>query len=101
MLTLSIVSPEQGAFYYSKENYYSKDDGYNNSFWHGKLKKKFGLNKQVSNDTFIPLLNSINPESTETIVNRNAVNKIHKIRAGIDLTFSAPKSVTIDRKSVV
>ena len=92
MLTLSRVSSASGAAsYYEKEdNYYFLGDG--STQWFGKGAESLGLSGKVERDDFQNVLEGKLPtgESLEHIVNGE-----NKHRPGYDLTFSAPKSVSV------
>jgi conjugative relaxase-like TrwC/TraI family protein len=88
MLSLANVSPQQGATYYKTENYYSKADAVGYSKWAGSAAERSGMSGAVDHHTFTRLLAGKHPtiEVGGTKANR---------RAGLDMTFSAPKSVSI------
>lgn len=78
MLSLSNVKMVQAANYYEKDDYYTRVSD-NNDMWQGKLSERYGQNSYLTAGEFNVALQSMpNPE-----------------RAGIDLTFSAPKSISI------
>lgn len=76
MLSISNVGAHQAASYYSKDGYYVRREGEDN-YWQGNLQKELGL-KEI-----------IDPEEFTAIV------KAREERAGFDLCFSAPKSVSV------
>ena len=87
--------------YYSADNYYSQNSQGNNdesvnitSFWHGKLADDLGLKGSVDGTILDNFTNGILPNG---IMMQGRVNEkqqeIHD--SGRDLTFSAPKSVSI------
>ena len=88
MLSLANVSPGHGATYYKTENYYSREDAKAYSKWAGAGAEHSGLSGAVEHHTFTRLLAGTHPtiEVGGTKANR---------RAGLDMTFSAPKSVSI------
>lgn len=79
--------------YYSKDNYYTKEQGIEHSYWYGKGAEKLGL----------PVGLAINPDLYHAFLrgevdNRRlgrVVNGQTQHRPGWDLTFSAPKSLSI------
>lgn len=78
MLSLANVKTVQAANYYAKDDYYSRSSSEGDA-WQGRLWKQFGKSKALHPEAFQKALKSMpNPE-----------------RAAIDLTFSAPKSVSI------
>ncbi len=74
--------------YYSQEDYYTQDSGQ----WQGSGAEAMGLSGEVSKDDFEKILNGISPETGEQL---RETAKNGEDRAAIDLTFSAPKSVSI------
>lgn len=75
MLRPKVISQRQASTYYEKDDYYIRKDMANE--WQGKLAEELGLKGAVDKADYDML-----------IANR-------KERAGIDLCFSAPKSVSI------
>lgn len=82
------------ASYYEKADYYTKDGESNDisSSWQGGLAKEFGLDGPVDHEEFKKLLEGKLPNGDELGASRNG-KKEHT--SGWDLTFSAPKSVSI------
>lgn len=76
MLSISNVGAHQASSYYTKDGYYVRRDDKDN-YWQGKLQSELGLPE------------NINPEQFNLIV------KNREERAGFDLCFSAPKSVSV------
>ncbi len=93
MLTTKVITPKQGESYYAKENYYSAEESIENSQWFGKGAKELGLRGKVKPKQFKKLLYGELPNGTK-FRNRNPDNPKNKERAGLDCTFSAPKSVS-------
>ena len=60
--------------------------------WIGEGCKDFGLSGEVKKDEFIHLLDGFSPDGKEKLV-QNAGKRNRQ--AGIDITFSAPKSVSV------
>lgn len=88
MVSISSVSASQATHYYSeKDNYYSKEQGQ----WQGKGAEIAGLSGEVSKEDLDNLLSGITPDGQQ--IQNGGQN--HEHRAAIDLTFSAPKSVSI------
>ena len=94
MLTTKVITPKQGESYYAKENYYSAEESVENSQWFGKGARELGLRGKVKPKDFKKLLYGELPNGTK-FRNRNPDNPKNKERAGVDCTFSAPKSVSI------
>ena len=86
----SFQSTEQAKNYYKKENYYQKNS--ERGFFHGKAFSQLNLdylqNKKVYKETYNKLLQAINPATNKKMT-------YSKNRAGFDITFSAPKSLSI------
>jgi len=75
VLSISNVSANQATSYYEKDNYYARLG--QNDHWQGALKDELGLPDHVKPEEF------------------NALIGQRKERAGFDLSFSAPKSVSV------
>lgn len=80
--------------YYEKDNYYAKDsqEAEKLSHWWGKGAQKLGLKGYVKVEVFEKLLEGKLP-SGQQLGRIAEKNKVH--RPGYDLTFSAPKSVSL------
>jgi len=90
--TLSkLTDPEQAASYYEADDYYT-GDAKAPSRWHGQGAGALGLSGEVDPDTFAKMLRGELPGGTVLGTTRNGVRE-HKL--GWDLTFSAPKSVSV------
>ena len=94
MLKATVVSPKQAEHYYRQENYYSKEESVKNSQWFGKGAEKLGLGGNIQGEDFSNLLYGNLPNG-EKFRNRPPTHAKYKERAGVDLTFSAPKSVSL------
>lgn len=88
MISISAAqSAEQAQNYYKKENYYQKNS--EKGYYHGNAAAVVGVKdgQEVDQDSFSKLLNLRHVDSGK---------KLNKgTRAGFDVTFSAPKSVSI------
>ena len=94
MLTTKVVRPGQAKHYYTKENYYTKEEANKHSLWSGRGAKVLGLNKGVDPEDFQKLVEGYLPNGEEFRAKR--INRPGcKERSGLDCTFSAPKSVSI------
>ena len=84
------------AAYFAREGYYAKDDPRQRraSFWHGASARALGLPKHVSPRAFERILAGHVP-GTEVRLGR-ARDGEHEHRPGLDLTLSAPKSVSLE-----
>ena len=93
----ALSSAAQGASYYERDGYYAKDDPEHReaSAWAGKGAEELGLKGPVDADTFRAVLEGRVPDGSDTRLGRRGKDgEIHH-RPGRDLTFSAPKSVSI------
>lgn len=93
MLSISNVSPEQGANYFKQDNYYSKEEAAEQSQWFGKGAASLELSGHVESEPFKNLLEGYSPDRKKTLSGKKINPEKH--RAGVDLTFSAPKSVSL------
>ena len=89
MLSLAHVSGAHGAHYYKVENYYSQKDSLGYSRWVGKEAARYGLEGMVDHQRFSQLLQG------EDRGIFPAGRASHRKRSGLDMTFSAPKSVSL------
>lgn len=91
--TSTIKNVSQASHYFSEQdNYYTQDEGFTHSEWWGKGARDMQLNGVVSDQRFTALLNGVLPSGEQL---GKMENNVIKHRAGWDLTFSAPKSVSI------
>ncbi|MEO0409439.1 MAG: MobF family relaxase, partial [Cyanobacteria bacterium P01_A01_bin.135] len=92
MLSLTVISANQGETYYTAENYYSTEENKAHSNWLGRGARALGLSGQIQGDDFKNLLHGYSP-SGRSLSGRKINPEKH--RAGVDLTFSAPKSISL------
>ncbi|MCM2552600.1 MobF family relaxase [Burkholderia glumae] len=92
----NVGSAGQALHYFSKDNYYSTDEGLEHSAWFGKAAAALGLNGQVERDAFFKLLSGqvAGEQLGRVKLDEHGEPEVMH-RPGIDLTFSAPKSVSI------
>ena len=93
----AVASPAQGVSYYEKDSYYAKDSDEHRaaSAWAGRGAAALGLEGAVDPDTFRAVLEGEVPDgSGRRLGKRGKEGDIHH-RPGRDLTFSAPKSVSL------
>ena len=93
----AVASPAQGANYYERDGYYAKDSAEHRelSAWAGKGAEALGLEGAVDPDVFRAVLEGEVPDgSGRRLGRRIRGGEIHH-RPGRDLTFSAPKSVSL------
>lgn len=89
MLSISIIKDSAGAgsYYAEADNYYAQD--HSPSEWQGDGAQRLGLSGEVDAVGFTRLLDGNMPDDS------HIHNAADGHRAGIDLTFSAPKSVSM------
>ncbi|MDE0280624.1 MAG: relaxase domain-containing protein, partial [Gammaproteobacteria bacterium] len=92
-----VASPSQGASYYERDGYYAKDDPEHHaaSAWAGRGAAALGLEGPVDSDIFKAILGGFVPDGTDTRLGRTTGDGEFHHRPGRDLTFSAPKSVSL------
>jgi conjugative relaxase-like TrwC/TraI family protein len=83
MLSLTNISTDQASTYYEKDDYYTRSGG----IWQGKLTELKGFSPEVEKADFDSMV-----KKHETFDYKN--NNREK-RAGFDLCFSVPKSVSL------
>ena len=92
MLSLyTLKSASEASKYYKHDNYYAKEGGEGYSEWLGKGTELLGLEGVVVLDKFKALLEGRLPNNEAMVQTKNGLHH----RPGYDLTFSAPKSVSI------
>ena len=93
----AVSAPSQGVTYYERDGYYARDDPAHRdaSAWAGKGAEALGLEGPVDPDTFKDVLAGEVPDGTgHRLGRRDRDGNVHH-RPGRDLTFSAPKSVSL------
>ncbi|MFT0548513.1 MobF family relaxase [Allopusillimonas ginsengisoli] len=95
MITYSILhraEADRSTHYYGEQadDYYSRDGGA--AMWHGTGAKRLGAVGEVDIKRFHAMLRG---EFGKGVVAGRSIRKDSKARAGIDLTISAPKSITL------
>lgn len=94
MLSISIVTADGAASYFAEESGKGKDywarDAKESTCWHGKGAEALGLAGAVRPDTFQSLMEGKLPSGKQLPGGAGGER-----RAGYDLTFSAPKSVSL------
>ncbi|MFK3888797.1 MobF family relaxase [Sphingomonas sp. NPDC079357] len=86
MLSVATVRSAKGAAgYFAADNYYSPGEAETSGEWFGKGAEALGLTGNVDKETFEALLKGSLPDGSQ-------VGTLERHRAGIDLTFSLPKS---------
>ena len=93
----SVASAAQGVSYYESDGYYAKDDPEHlrMSAWAGRGAAELGLDGPVDPEVFKAVLRGEVPDGGGQRLGRvDREGNIHH-RPGRDLTFSAPKSVSL------
>ncbi len=92
MLSVSTVKSggKAGAYYTAEDNYYFL--GEQSTEWYGTGAENLGLEGPINRDTFVQVLEGQLPDGTDL---RRMQGDVNKHRPGYDLTFSAPKSVSV------
>ena len=88
MVSISNVSIKHATSYYQKDDFTTKGEGK----WHGKGLSSLGLEGSVARQDYLCVISGNSPKDGQQLV-RTGVNGKH--RAAVDLTFSAPKSVSV------
>ncbi len=93
----AVASPAQGVSYYERDGYYAKDDAAHReaSAWVGKGADALGLEGSVGPDVFTDILAGEVPDGSGVRLGRKNREGEIDHRPGRDLTFSAPKSVSL------
>ncbi len=81
----------QGKQYYAASDYYEGGPDQLKGYWVGKLARHFGLRGEVQKEVFDRLVDNLDPTSGERLTQRNHGER----RVLTDITFSAPKSVSL------
>ena len=98
MLSIGAISSAgQGARYYERDGYYDRDDPAHRdaSAWAGTGAADLGLEGPVDPETFRAVLEGRVPDGSGTRLGRRGRDGEILHRPGRDLTFSAPKSVSL------
>jgi conjugative relaxase-like TrwC/TraI family protein len=90
MLSVSAIRSSSGAStYFAADNYYSQPDTSISNQWHGNGAERLGLQGEVTPEALEAIFDGVNPATGERITPDNTVRK------GLDLTFNAPKGVSL------
>ena len=91
MITMAAIGGAgAAASYYAKDNYYTDREASEASAWAGQGAEAAGLSDEVDADVFKAVLEGRMPDGSVIPPGRNGVHT-----AGMDMTFSAPKSVSL------
>ena len=93
----AVAAPSQGASYYERDGYYAKDDPEHRhaSAWAGRGAAELGLEGPVEPEVFRAVLEGHVPDGSGKRLGRIGKDGDLQHRPGRDLTFSAPKSVSL------
>ncbi len=94
MLSITAISIGQASTYYSQTDGYYSEQETAPSQWQGQGAERLGLSGPVTVEVFRQLLNGRTPDGSDQLVVGSPANDASH-RAGYDLTFSAPKSVSV------
>ncbi|AKM05477.1 MobF family relaxase [Burkholderia pyrrocinia] len=98
MLSLhNIASAAQTRNYFSKDNYYTQDENTEHSAWFGAGAARLGLAGQVQPAAFLNLLEGRveDQQLGKWVTDEETGERRQDHQPGIDITFSAPKSVSL------
>lgn len=89
MLSVAAIRSASGAAsYFAKDDYYTVEGSSEISAWGGEGAQAIGLSGEVSKEPFEAILNGVLPSG-------EGVAQVENRRAGLDLTFSMPKSASV------
>ena len=93
----ALASAAQGSSYYERDGYYANDDPEHKaaSAWAGTGAAELGLDGEVDAEIFRAVLEGRVPDGFDTRLGRRGKDGEIAHRPGRDLTFSAPKSVSV------
>ena len=93
----AVASPAQGVTYYERDGYYARDDPEHlwGSAWAGKGAEALGLSGAVDPDVFKDVLEGTVPDGSGRRLGRRLSDGTVGHRPGRDVTFFAPKSVSL------
>ena len=93
----AVASASQGISYYERDGYYAKDDPLHkeSSVWAGKGAAELGLSGPVDGQVFKAVLEGKVPDGSDRQLGRKDRDGVIHHRPGRDVTFSAPKSVSL------
>ena len=93
----AIASASQGVSYYERDGYYAQDDPAHKeaSAWTGKGADELKLSGPVEPEQFKKILEGHVPDGTGHLLGRRQKDGTIQHRPGRDITFSAPKSVSL------
>ena len=96
MLSMAAMSSGQAGYYLglASEDYYLKG-GEPPGQWYGRGSQLLGLSGEVQNEELYNLFDGLSPNGADSLIQRQRHEGKAQHRPGWDLTFSAPKSVSV------
>jgi conjugative relaxase-like TrwC/TraI family protein len=93
----NVGSAGQALHYFSADNYYTQNEGLEKSEWFGKGAATLGLSGQIDKHSFFETLSGKigTQELGKFYLNEKTQQTERDHRPGMDITFSAPKSVSL------
>ncbi|GAB1534419.1 MobF family relaxase [Geovibrio sp. ADMFC3] len=92
-LARGVSASQASDYYYEKDPILAPEGKAESSFWYGELSSKFNLEHQpIKAAQFSALLFGMDPLTAETLIDKGVNGER---RAGVDLAFSAPKSLSV------
>ena len=91
MLSMRRVNSGQASSYYTADDYYLSED---KGQWYGTLSQTMGFTGAIKEDDFMSLVQGVDPKGRFTVQSKISKDK-EEHTAGVDFTFSAPKSVSV------
>lgn len=85
------MKASQATNYFDKDDYYLRSGG----TWHGQGAERLGLSGGVNKDDFLCVASGCDPRSGKAVIEAKSEKNGLDHRAGIDITFSPPKSVSL------
>lgn len=98
MISMNNVASAGGAVhYFSQDNYYTQEQGVEHSAWFGQGARQLGLSGPIAPAAFLEILQGrVDGQALgKWVTNDKTGDKARDHRPGTDITFSAPKSVSI------
>jgi len=91
MLSMQRVSSGQAGSYYTADDYYLTED---KGQWYGSLCQAMGFGGGIKESDFASLIQGVDPQG-RFVVQSKITKEKEEHTAGVDFTFSAPKSVSV------
>lgn len=93
----NVGSAGQALHYFSADNYYTQDEGLEHSEWFGQGAQQLGLSGKIDRSAFFEILSGKveGQELGKWVKDEKTGETVREHRPGTDMTFSAPKSVSL------